>query len=73
MIEIIDRTELNALPRRQEDAGPDGVVDVVVDVGDAVDEADPTTADILHEVIQTVEQYAWMVSAELQKPRKRQA
>ena len=30
-------------------------------------------ADILHEVIQTVEQYAWMVSAELQKPRKRQA
>lgn len=42
-------------------------------VHDAVDEADPTTADILHEVIQTVEQYAWMVSAELQKPRKRQA
>jgi starvation-inducible DNA-binding protein len=42
-------------------------------VHDAVDEADPTTADILHDVIQTVEQYAWMVSAELQKPRKRQA
>lgn len=42
-------------------------------VHDAVDKADPTTADILHEVIQAVEQYAWMVSAELQKPRKRQA
>lgn len=42
-------------------------------VHDAVDKADPTTADILHEVIQSVEQYAWMVSAELQKPRKRQA
>ena len=41
-------------------------------VHDAVDEADPTTADILHEVIQVVEQYAWMISAELQKPRKRQ-
>jgi len=40
-------------------------------VHDEVDEADPTTADILHQVIQTVEQYAWMVSAELQTPRKR--
>lgn len=42
-------------------------------VHDVVDEADPTTADILHTVIQKVEQYAWMVSAELQKPRKRGA
>jgi starvation-inducible DNA-binding protein len=42
-------------------------------VHDVVDEADPTTADILHTVIQKVEQYAWMVSAELQKPRKRSA
>lgn len=42
-------------------------------VHDAVDEADPTTADILHTVIEKVEQYAWMVGAEKQKPRKRPA
>lgn len=42
-------------------------------VHDAVDEADPTTADILHQVIEKLEQYAWMVSAEKQKPRKRSA
>jgi starvation-inducible DNA-binding protein len=40
-------------------------------VHDAVDEADPTSADILHKVIETLEQYAWMVSAENMKPRKR--
>ena len=42
-------------------------------VHDEVDEADPTTADILHKVIETLEQYAWMVSAESLKPRKRNA
>lgn len=42
-------------------------------VHDDVDEADPTTADILHKVIETLEQYAWMVSAENMKPRKRSA
>jgi starvation-inducible DNA-binding protein len=36
-----------------------------------VDEADPTSADILHTVIQMLEQYSWMVRAENQKPRKR--
>lgn len=40
-------------------------------VHDEVDEADPTSADILHATIQMLEQYAWMVSAENQKPRKR--
>jgi starvation-inducible DNA-binding protein len=40
-------------------------------VHDEVDEADPTSADILHKVIESVEQYTWMVSAENQKPRKR--
>lgn len=43
------------------------------EVHDAVDEEDPTTADILHVVIEKVEQYAWMVSAETQKPRTRTA
>jgi starvation-inducible DNA-binding protein len=40
-------------------------------VHDDVDEADPTSADILHTIIETLEQYSWMVSAENQKPRKR--
>lgn len=47
------------------------VADTARDVHDAVDEEDPTTADMLHVIIQKLEQYAWMVSAETQKPRKR--
>lgn len=47
------------------------VADTCRRVHDAVDEADPTTADILHVVIEKAEQFAWMVSAEKQKPRKR--
>lgn len=38
------------------------------DVHDAVDEADPTSADILHAVIARLEQFAWMVSAENRTP-----
>jgi len=38
------------------------------EVHDAVDEEDPTTADMLHEILETLEQYAWMVSAENRKP-----
>jgi starvation-inducible DNA-binding protein len=38
-------------------------------VHDAVDAEDPTSADILHEVLETLEQYAWMVSAENRVPR----
>lgn len=41
------------------------------DVHDAVDEADPTSADILHAIIAKLEQYAWMVSAENRKAPKR--
>ncbi|QHK21632.1 DNA starvation/stationary phase protection protein [Pseudarthrobacter psychrotolerans] len=36
-------------------------------VHDAVDEEDPTTADLLHEFIAKLEQYAWMVNAETMK------
>ena len=43
------------------------------DVHDEVDEEDPTSADILHAIIEKLEQYAWMVNAENQKPRKRAA
>ncbi|WP_454132555.1 Dps family protein [Microbacterium lacticum] len=37
-------------------------------VHDQVDEEDPTSADILHEIIEKLEQYAWMMSAENRKP-----
>ena len=49
----------------------DAVADTCRRVHDAVDEADPTSADILHVVIEKIEQYSWMVGAEKKKPRKR--
>ncbi|MDQ0679980.1 starvation-inducible DNA-binding protein [Arthrobacter pascens] len=36
-------------------------------VHDEVDEEDPTSADLLHEFIAKLEQYAWMVNAETMK------
>ncbi len=51
----------------------DAAADTCRRVHDEVDEADPTTADILHEVIATLEKYAWMVSAENLEPQKRNA
>jgi len=39
-------------------------------VHDGVDEEDPTSADILHAVIEKLEQFAWMVSAENRTPAK---
>ncbi|TFB91677.1 Dps family protein [Cryobacterium sp. HLT2-28] len=44
-------------------------VDNIRAVHDAVDEEDPTSADILHGFIEKLEQYAWMVSAENRTPR----
>lgn len=41
------------------------------DVHDAVDEEDPTTADILHAILESLEQFAWMVSAENRTPARR--
>ena len=40
------------------------------DVHDAVDEEDPTSADLLHQIIEKLEQYAWMVSAENRVPKQ---
>jgi len=37
-------------------------------VHDAVDEEDPTSSDLLHQIIQKLEQFAWMISAEHRKP-----
>jgi len=39
-------------------------------VHDEVDDEDPSTADLLHGIIDTLEQYAWMVGAENRLPRK---
>ncbi|AZS41153.1 DNA starvation/stationary phase protection protein [Microbacterium oxydans] len=41
------------------------------DVHDAVDEEDPTSADLLHAIIERLEQFAWMVSAENRSPAGR--
>lgn len=37
-------------------------------VHDAVDEEDPTSSDLLHQIIQKLEQFAWMISAEHRRP-----
>lgn len=48
----------------------DDVASTCRDVHDEVDEEDPTTADILHAILERVEQLSWMVSAENRKPRR---
>lgn len=63
----VDTTEVVKLITERLDAA----AKTARDVHDTVDEADPTSADILHKVIETLEQFAWMVSAEHMKPRKR--
>jgi starvation-inducible DNA-binding protein len=44
-------------------------VQTMRDVHDEVDEEDPTSADLLHAVIERLEQLAWMVNAETMTPR----
>jgi starvation-inducible DNA-binding protein len=46
----------------------EAVVHTMREVHDQVDEEDPTSSDILHEIIEKLEQFAWMVSAENRKP-----
>jgi starvation-inducible DNA-binding protein len=46
----------------------EGVVGTMREVHDPVDEEDPTSADILHAIIEKLEQFAWMVSAENRTP-----
>lgn len=41
-------------------------------VHDGVDAEDPTSADILHTIIERLEQFAWFVSAERRSPRSEQ-
>ena len=46
----------------------DATVATMRDVHDSVDDEDPTTADILHQIIERLEQYSWGVSAENRTP-----
>lgn len=47
----------------------ESTVKAMRDVHDTVDEADPTSADILHEFIAQLEQHAWFLGAELRSPK----
>lgn len=47
----------------------DATVANIRSVHDEVDDEDPTSADILHSIIEKLEQHAWMVSAETRTPR----
>ena len=48
----------------------DAVVATARRVHDSVDEEDPTSADLLHSIIERLEQLAWMTSAENRSPVK---
>ena len=62
--EIATTKVIDLITARLEDA-----VATCRDVHDQVDEEDPTSADIFHEIIEKLEQYAWMMSAENRTPR----
>lgn len=46
----------------------EATVSTIRGVHDDIDDEDPTSADILHAIIEKLEQYAWMVSAENRTP-----
>ena len=48
----------------------DAVAATCRDVHDDVDEEDPTSADVLHAILERVEQLSWMVSAENRNPKR---
>jgi starvation-inducible DNA-binding protein len=48
----------------------EAVVGTMREVHDDVDEEDPTSADLLHAIIERLEQFAWMVSAENRTPNR---
>lgn len=47
----------------------ESVVGTMRDVHDEVDDADPTSADILHGILEQLEQQAWFISAETRTPK----
>lgn len=48
----------------------DAVASTAREVHDDVDEEDPTSADILHAILERIEQLSWMVSAENRTPQR---
>ena len=65
----IDTTEVVSLIT----ARLDGAAATCRRVRDEVDAEDPTTADILHAVIASLEKFSWMVGAENLKPQQHNA
>lgn len=74
---VAETTTLPELPQGEIDTAE--VIDLVTerleavigtcrDVHDDVDDEDPTSADILHAILESLEQFAWMVSAENRTP-----
>ncbi len=49
----------------------EAAVGTMREVHDGVDEDDPTSADLLHEVIANLEQQAWFIGAEIREPSPR--
>lgn len=75
---VVVTTHLSSFPSGEVSTGDavglvterlDTTVANIRSVHDAVDDEDPTSADILHVIIEKLEQHAWMVSAETRKPR----
>ncbi|MET2010346.1 DNA starvation/stationary phase protection protein [Microbacterium chocolatum] len=62
----IDTTEVVDLITERLDA----VCTTCREVHDGIDEEDPTSADLLHEILGRLEQLSWMVSAENRTPKR---
>jgi starvation-inducible DNA-binding protein len=76
---VAESTTLGPLPSGEIDTSDavaatterlDAVVATARRVHDSVEEEDPTTADLLHSIIERLEQLSWMTSAENRTPRK---
>jgi starvation-inducible DNA-binding protein len=61
--EIDTATTVDLITQRLE-----ATVGTMREVHDEVDDEDPTSADLLHAIIERLEQFAWMVSAENRVP-----
>ncbi len=46
----------------------EATTNTIREVHDTVDEADPTSADILHSILEKLEQQSWFISAETRRP-----
>lgn len=62
--EIATRDAIDLMTERLDD-----VATTCREVHDQVDEEDPTSADILHTILERIEQLSWMVSAENRTPQ----